>query len=90
MTPDRSVRREVRNPVLALPAARRLQNVPSRTRLALTDLLGEMSFDARRLAEASWRANEASMAACWRAVSTYANHIRGVVLLLCQYSLLRQ
>ena len=79
MTLDRSVRREVRNPVLALPAARRLQDLAPRTRAALADVLGEMSVDARRRAEASWRANKAPMAAYWRAVCTYANHIRRVV-----------
>lgn len=75
----RSTRREVRNPLLALPAAERLCRLPPEVREILADILGELSVDARNRAEASWVKNKAPMAAYWRAVATYANHLRRII-----------
>lgn len=70
----RSLRREVRNPILALPAIRRLQMMPADTREALTALLGELSQDAAMKADHAWRRHKAPMAAYWKAVAVYARH----------------
>lgn len=76
---DRSNRREVRNPVLSLPAARRLMNLPPETRALLADILGDLATDARNRAQASWIKNKGPMAAYWKAVGAYAGHLRRVV-----------
>jgi hypothetical protein len=76
---ERSNRPEVRNPVLALPAAARLQELPVEARRALSDLFGDISKDAHRRAQESWRKNKGPMAAYWKAVGAYATHIKRVV-----------
>ncbi len=73
---DRSALATVRNPLLALPAMRRLQELPPEIRLRLRDLLREIAGNAAYRAESSWRHHKAPMAAYWRAVSMYANHTR--------------
>lgn len=75
----RSIAAHVRNPLLDLPSARRIRALPPDTRMALADLLGELSRDARDRAERSWRRHKAPMAAYWKAVSVYAAHLRRVV-----------
>ncbi|RWF49961.1 MAG: hypothetical protein EOS50_30235 [Mesorhizobium sp.] len=72
----RSSRRDVRNPVLALPSIEALQALPIETRRALAFLLTDLSTDARMRADESWRKHKAPMAAYWKAVSVYAKHIR--------------
>lgn len=52
---DRSSSAEVRNPLLKLPAAGRIRSLPPEARQALADLLRELSLDARKRAETSWR-----------------------------------
>jgi hypothetical protein len=79
MSPDRSSRREVRNPILALPAAQRLAELDPATRAALCDLLRDLAQDAADRAQKSWRQSKAPMAAYWKAVSIYAKHLRSVV-----------
>ena len=71
-TPARSNRPEVRNPVLALNAVRRLQELEDVPRAALGALLAELSIEARDKAEACWRRNKGPMAAYWKAVAVYA------------------
>ncbi|MBN8908213.1 MAG: hypothetical protein BGO51_24325 [Rhodospirillales bacterium 69-11] len=71
---DRSLRREVRNPILALPAIRSLQTMPAETRAALTVLLGDLAQDAAARADHAWRRHKAPMAAYWKAVAVYARH----------------
>jgi hypothetical protein len=71
---DRSLRREVRNPILALPAIRSLQTMPAETRAALTALLGDLAQDATARADHAWRRHKAPMAAYWKAVAVYARH----------------
>ncbi len=72
----RSNRREVRNPVLALPAVKRLQLLPAADREALRSILGDLASDARSRAQDSWRKNKGPMAAYWKAVGAYAEHTR--------------
>lgn len=73
---DRSARREVRNPVLALPAAQELERLSPEAREALRAVLGAIAHDAAERAERSWRQKKGIMAAYWKGVSTYAKHIR--------------
>jgi hypothetical protein len=40
------------------------------------DLFGDITFDARRRAQDSWRRNKGPMAVYWKAVGAYAWHIR--------------
>lgn len=75
----RSSRREVRNPVLALPAARRLQALPPDVREHLAQLLAELAEDAHRRAAEAWRKHKAPMAAYWKACAVYAGHLRRVI-----------
>jgi hypothetical protein len=65
MNPSRSGRREVRNPVLGLPAVADLD--PAVT-AALAAVLGDLAADARRRAQISWAQNKGVMAAYWKAV----------------------
>lgn len=75
----RSARREVRNPVLALPSARLLLELPPESRAVLAALLGDLVADARQRAQTSWLKNKGPMAAYWKAVGAYAEHIRRLV-----------
>lgn len=70
----RSNRRDVRNPVLALPSARAIAALPADARQALRALLIDISADARARAEKCWRTHKAPMAAYWKAVAVYAGH----------------
>jgi hypothetical protein len=72
---DRSTRREVRNPILALPAAKALQSLPLETRAVIRALLLNIQADARQRAEKCWRTHKAPMAVYWKAVGVYAGHI---------------
>ncbi len=78
MLPDRSARREVRNPVLALPAVQRLLALDPHTRAVVAEILGDLAIDARGRAQASWLKNKGPMAAYWKAVGAYAGHFRRV------------
>lgn len=73
---DRSNRREVRNPVLALPAVQQLLALPEDQRAVIAAVLGELVADARCRAQVSWRQNKGPMAAYWKAVGAYAHHFR--------------
>ena len=79
MSDDRSSRREVRNPALALPATKRLLDLPSEQRQVIYEILGDLVTDARRRADLSWRQNKGPMAAYWKAVGAYAYHFRRIV-----------
>lgn len=76
---DRSTRADVRNPVLALPAAAELRALPPEVRARLAELFGDLAADARQRAQASWRKNKGPMAVYWKAVGAYATHIRRAV-----------
>jgi hypothetical protein len=70
----RSNRVDVRNPLLRLPAAERIAELPPEARAALRALLGEIRADARDRANECWRKHKAPMACYWKAVSVYAGH----------------
>lgn len=76
---ERSSRAETRNPLLRLPAAQRIGNLPEPMRAELAGLLKELAQDARVRAETSWRSHKAPMAVYWKAVSVYALHLRCIV-----------
>ena len=78
-TLERSSQRDVRNPVLALPAAQRLMDLPPETRALLAEILKDIAVDANARAQNSWAKSKGPMAAYWKAVSVYAKHIRGVL-----------
>ncbi len=71
----RSNRREVRNPILALPGAKKLDLLPDAARAALREVLLDIRKDARERAEKCWRTHKAPMAAYYKAIAVYAGHI---------------
>ena len=73
-TAFRSLRTDVRNPLLALPAFRELRAMPAEQRSALRMVLMSLATDARARAEKCWRTHKAPMAAYWKAVAVYAGH----------------
>jgi len=75
----RGARREVRNPVLRLPAARSIAALPVETRRPLGLLLRQLAYQANEQASASWKSNKGIMAAYWKAVSVYAKHLAHVI-----------
>lgn len=72
---SRSARPDVRNPVLALPSAAALMDLPPEARAALRAILADLSADARGRAERAWRSHKGPMATYWKAVAVYARHI---------------
>jgi len=76
---NRSSRADIRNPVLALPAARRIQGLSIETRATLAALLRDLTADARRRAQTSWKQNKGPMAVYWKAVGAYARHLSSLI-----------
>ena len=74
----RSNRAEVRNPVLALPAANSIADLPEPARAALDAMLREISADAQLRAEKAWRTHKGPMAAYWKAIAVYSRHMARV------------
>jgi hypothetical protein len=70
----RSLRADVRNPLLQLEAARQLEALPAEAQAALRALLLAIRADARARADLAWKKHKAPMAAYWKAVAVYANH----------------
>ena len=70
----RSIRADVRNPLLKLPAAQRLAELPPDAQALLKQLLLEIRDDCRVRADECWRKHKAPMAAYWKAAGVYANH----------------
>ena len=73
---DRSKKAITRNPLLALPAALKIQALPRPAREALGALLLDLKRDSATRAEKAWRTHKAPMAAYWKAVAVYAGHTR--------------
>jgi hypothetical protein len=71
---SRSLRTDVRNPMLAMPSMQRMLRMGKLERIILADLLKEVAADARQRAEKCWRTHKAPMAAYWKAVAVYAGH----------------
>jgi hypothetical protein len=69
-----------RNPVLDLPSAKRLEELPIEARIALRAVLLDLADEANDQAEDAWSRKKGPMAAYWRAVSTYAKHIARATL----------
>jgi hypothetical protein len=76
---DRSLKAHVRNPVLALRSAEKLQQLPEESRLLLAEILKELASDARGRAQQSWRRNKGPMAVYWKAVGAYSSHLSRAV-----------
>jgi hypothetical protein len=76
---ERSLRSDVRNPILALPGSARLAELPPEARVALRDILNDIALDSRARADKCWRTHKAPMAAYWKACSVYAGHIRRAI-----------
>lgn len=70
----RSSRADVRNPILALPAAKEILELPAANRAALRALLLQLADDASDRAQKCWRTHKAPMACYWKAVAVYARH----------------
>lgn len=77
---ERSSRPEVRNPLLALPSARRLGDwlEPAAARL-LAAFLEDLARDCAARAKDAWRTHKAPMALYWKICSVYARHLARVV-----------
>ncbi|MGN8119956.1 hypothetical protein [Labrys sp. 22185] len=71
----RSARREVRNPILALPSAKAIQALTEEQRQPLGWLLRDLAADADSRANLAWKKRKGFVAAYWRAVATYAKHL---------------
>ena len=63
------------NPLLRLPAGRRLMELPSEDRRRIAEVMRELRGQANDEAEKAWRRRKGPMAAYWRAVATYARHL---------------
>lgn len=72
---DRSTLAEVRNPVLALPAAREILAGPWADLDRLASLLRALSKDAAERAQKCWKTHKAPMALYWKCVAVYSGHI---------------
>lgn len=71
----RDARREVRNPLLALPAAQRLLTQETFTRDDLRELVIELRDDCRVRAEKCWRTHKGPMAVYWKTTGVICNHL---------------
>lgn len=75
----RSSRREVRNPLLALPEVRALSEQPDEVRHALSGALRAIQRDCRVRADQAWAKHKAPMALYWKAAGVYAGHLARVI-----------
>jgi hypothetical protein len=75
----RSARRDVRNPILALPAARLAADFPPEQRRVIGGILRDLAKQARGKAAVAWDSRKGIMAAYWQAVAVYSNHIARVI-----------
>lgn len=75
----RSNSAQVRNPLLALPAADQLRALDAGSKAALRAVLIELQIDARDRAQKCWDRHKAPMAVYWKAVGVYAGHLARVV-----------
>lgn len=72
----RSIRADVRNPLIRLPSAQRIRSLSPECRAALDGILVELRADCRANADKAWRKHKAPMAAYWKAASVYVGHLR--------------
>ncbi len=62
------------NPLLKLPAASRILDLPPEQREIIAGLFTDLRHQANAEAEKNWKRRKGLIAAYWRAVSTYARH----------------
>lgn len=75
----RSTRPEVRNPLLQLPAAKRLGEwLEPNTAQLLAALLEDLARDCSVRARESWRRHKAPMALYWKICAVYSRHLARV------------
>lgn len=79
MTAPRSTLREVRNPILALPAAKAIMASDAPWRPILRQLLLELRDDCRARAQKAWITRKPPVAAYWAACGVVAGHIAKVM-----------
>ncbi|KAK0039498.1 hypothetical protein Bpfe_031085 [Biomphalaria pfeifferi] len=72
--PARSSLPVVRNPLVELPAFKRLQALDPKSRAVLRALLLELREQARSRGDDLWRRNKPWSGVYWRVVSVYAGH----------------
>lgn len=75
----RSNQPEVRNPILKLDAAQRLQRLGPLARAELRGVLLDLRADAHRQGDYCWHKRKYSSAAYWKVVAVYAGHIARVL-----------
>jgi len=71
----RSLRPDVRNPMLRLPGMLKLQRLPAPVKEALVTVLMDIRKDAHANAEKCWKKHKSPMATYWKVVAVYAGHI---------------
>lgn len=71
----RSSLREVRNPILGLPAAREIAALPAEQRRLLKRLLRDLKAQCREKEAEAYAKRKGPMTAYWMAAGTYAGHI---------------
>lgn len=76
---DRSVRREVRNPVYALRAVDALEQLSNSAKHELGSALKALRADALERAQECWVAKDAQRAVYWKALAVYSGHISRVI-----------
>lgn len=64
-----------KNPVMDLPAAKKLLALPADQREIIAEILTELRRESNDLAETNWRRKKGLIASYWRAVSTYSRHL---------------
>jgi hypothetical protein len=79
MSPARSARPEVCNPLFGLPAAKGITALPQEARGLSSALLEDLARDASGRAEAAWKRNKEPMALYWKTASVYARHLAHVL-----------
>lgn len=76
----RSSRREVRNPILALPAAQAiLASLTPDQRVAMKRLFRELKGQCRQKEAEAYAKRKGPMTAYWMAAGTYSGHIANVL-----------
>jgi len=76
---DRSVRREVRNPVYALSAVDALEQLSNSAKHELGSALKALRADALERAQECWATQDAQRAVYWKALAVYSGHISRVI-----------
>ena len=76
MSGARSALAVTRNPLLGLPAAKRIAELEPAARELLAAILCDLSKDARARADKAWRTHKGPMAGYWKSIAVYATHTK--------------